>query len=127
MRESVRMADLWTFPAGTVGHSDSVKGYRVDCTDGSVGTVEWADYKPGESYLVVDVGDRRHHLVPAGTITAVDHAARSVTLSVTTENVRSTPPHDNPETAYVEATTTYVDQFERGMLGGGFVWPYVDE
>jgi hypothetical protein len=52
------MADLWTFPEGTVGHSDSVKGYRVDASDGTVGKVEWADYAPGESYLVVAVGTR---------------------------------------------------------------------
>jgi hypothetical protein len=57
------MADLWTFPEGTVGHSESVKGYRVDASDGTVGKVEWADYAPGESYLVVAVGHKQHHLV----------------------------------------------------------------
>jgi hypothetical protein len=121
------MADLWTFPEGTVGHSDSVKGYRVDCKDGTVGKVEWADYKPGESYLVVEVGHKRHHLVPAGAIAAVDHDAKSVTLTVTADEVRSTPQHEDAETAYVEATKDYVGQFDRGMIGGGFVWPYVDE
>ncbi|HEY2372375.1 MAG TPA: hypothetical protein VGH82_07485 [Gaiellaceae bacterium] len=121
------MADLWTFPEGSVGHSDSVKGYRVDCSDEAVGTVAWADYKPGESYLVVDVGDGRNHLVPAGTITAVDHGAGTVTLKVTATEVRSTPPHEDIETAYGDARSSYVGQFERGMLGGGFVWPYVDE
>jgi hypothetical protein len=121
------MGDRWTFPAGTVGHSDSVKGYRVDCSDGTVGEVAWADYKPGESYLVVDAGHGHHHLVPAGAISAVDHDAKTVTLTVTAEQVRSTPQHEDAETAYVEATTTYVGQFDRGMLGGGFAWPYVDE
>lgn len=121
------MPDLWTFPEGTVGHSDSVKGYRVECTDGNVGEVEWADYKPGESYLVVDVGNKRHHLVPAGAIAAVDHDAKTVTLKVTAQEVCSTPPHEDAETAYTEARTDYVGQFDRGMIGGGFVWPYVDE
>jgi hypothetical protein len=60
---------LWTFPAGSLDAHDSVKGYDVHCSDGGLGTVSWADYKPGESY---------------------------------------------------------VDQFEHGMLGGGFVWPYTD-
>jgi len=121
------MSDLWTFPEGTVGHSDSVKGYRVDCSDGTVGKVEWADYKPGESYLVVAVDHKRHHLVPAGAIAVVDHSGKSVTLSVTTDEVRSTPPHEDAETTYAEATKDYVGQFDRGMIGGGFVWPYVDE
>ena len=121
------MADLWTFPEGTVGHSDSVKGYRVDASDGTVGKVEWADYAPGESYLVVAVGHKQHHLVPAGAITAVDHAGKKVMLSVTADEVRSTPQHEDAETTYLEATKDYVGQFDRGMLGGGFVWPYVDE
>ena len=110
-----------------MGHSDSVKDYRVDCTDDTVGNVEWADYKPGESYLVVAVGHKRHHLVPAGAIAAVDHSGKTVTLTVTADEVRSTPQHEDPETAYVEATKDYVGQFDRGMIGGGFVWPYVDE
>jgi hypothetical protein len=121
------MGEQWTFPAGTVGHSDSVKGYRVDCTDGTVGEVAWADYKPGESYLVVAAGHGRHHLVPAGAIAEVDHGAKTLKLAVTTEQVRSTPHHEDAETAYVEATRDYVGQFDRGMIGGGFSWPYYDE
>jgi hypothetical protein len=121
------MADLWTFPEGTIGHSDSVKGYRVDCSDDTVGTVEWADYKPGESYLVVAVGHKRHHLVPAGAITAIDHDGKTVTLDVTAEEVCSTPQHEDAETTYAEATKDYVGQFDRGMIGGGSAWPYVDE
>jgi hypothetical protein len=121
------MADLWSFPEGAVGHSDSVKGYRVDCSDGAVGKVEWADYKPGESYLVVAVEHKRHHLVPAGAIAAIDHAGKTVTLNVTSDEVRSTPQHVDAETTYVEARKDYVGQFDRGMIGSGFVWPYVDE
>jgi hypothetical protein len=86
------MTDRWTFPAGTVEGSDSLKDYRVDDTDGHVGKVAWCDYAPGESYLIVNVGlGRRHHLVPAGAVAAVDHQATTVTLNVTTEEVRSTP------------------------------------
>jgi hypothetical protein len=125
--DNAAVTDLWTFPAGTVGHSDSVKGYRVECSDGSVGEVVWADYKPGESYLFVEAGHRRHHLVPAGAITAVDHAAKRLTLAVTAEELRSTPHHEDPETAYVEASTSYLDQFERGILGGRDAWPYLDD
>lgn len=121
------MTDLWTFPEGMVGHSDSVKGYRVDGSDGPVGKVAWADYAPGDSYLVVVVDHGRHHLVPAGAIAAVDHEARTVTLTVTADEVRSTPVHEDAQTTYAEATKDYVGQFDRGMLSGGAVWPYVDE
>jgi hypothetical protein len=116
----------WSFPAGSVGHSDSVKGYDVECTDGPVGTVSWADYKPGESYLVVTCSRHlRHtnHLVPAGAVARVDHAARTVRLTVSADQVRNTPEHDDPE---APPDWGMVDRFERGMLAGGFVWPYTD-
>ena len=54
----------WTFPEGSVGHDDSVKGYEVEATDGPVGTCSWASYKPGESYLVVSYGARPQRGAP---------------------------------------------------------------
>jgi hypothetical protein len=89
----------WTFPAGAVGHDESVKGYEVLATDGSAGTVSWADYKPGESYLVVSA---RHHLrevhyvIPAGLVRTVDHDAKTVQLGVTVEQAHSAPEHEDP-------------------------------
>jgi hypothetical protein len=118
--------DLWSFPEGAVGHSDSVKGYKVMASDGPVGEVSWADYKPGESYLVVSYHHHLghvHHVVPAGAVTSVDHDTRTCTLSVTCDEVKATPQHLDPETP---VDWDQVNQFERGMLGGGFVWPYTD-
>jgi hypothetical protein len=122
----IRRPSLWTFPDGAVGHDESVKGYRVEAIDGQVGTVSWADYAPGESYLVVSYRHRLrhvHHVVPAGAVRRVDHAGRSVVLGVSAAEVKATPRHEEPEAAI---DWGYVDQFERGMLGGGFVWPYTD-
>jgi hypothetical protein len=119
-------SDRWTFPAGAVGHDQSCKGYRVDASDGHLGAVSWASYAPGESYLVVTYRHHlreAHHVVPAGAVAGVDHAARTVTLTVTADEVKATPEHDGPE---APVDWGYVDQFERGMLGGGFVWPYTD-
>jgi len=118
--------NLWSFPEGAVGHDQSCKGYEVDGTDGPVGTVSWCDYAPGEAYLVVSYKHHlkeKHHVVPAGAVATVDHDAKTVTLKVTAEDVRSTPEHDEPEG---QVDWDQVNQFERGMLGGGFVWPYTD-
>ncbi len=123
------MSELWTFPQGTVGAHDSVKGYRVDGSDGHLGVVVWADYKPGDSYLVVRVEDRhRHadHLVPAGAITAIDHEARTVTLDAPVAEIRATATYEGgPEPAYVSARDWYEDQVDRGRAGG-VAWPYTD-
>ena len=116
--------ELWSFPEGAVGHADSVKGYDVVATDGHIGEVSWADYKPGESYLVVSYYHHLghvHHVVPAGAVVRVDHDARTVTLGVTVDEVKATPKHEDPETP---VDWDEVNQFERGMLGGGAVWPY---
>jgi hypothetical protein len=116
----------WTFPEGSVGHSDSVKGYDVEAKDGPVGTVSWANYKPGESYLVLTYRDGHHevhHVVPAGAVAEVDHERRTCTLKVTEAEVKATPTHVDPE---AELDWTMVQGFDRGMLGGGFVWPYTD-
>ena len=44
---------LWSFPAGMIGHDESVKDFEVEATDGHAGKVSRASYAPGESYLVV--------------------------------------------------------------------------
>ncbi len=116
----------WSFPEGSVGHDESVKGYAVEATDGQVGTVSWASYAPGESYMVVsyrDGHDDAHHVVPAGAVKLVDHGRRAVVLEVTAAEVKATPRHETPD---APVDWDQVNQFERGMLGGGAVWPYTD-
>jgi hypothetical protein len=116
----------WSFPAGAVGHDESVKGYTLEATDGPVGSVSWASYAPGESYLVVSYregGHEVHHVVPAGAVRRVDHTRRAVTLDVTAAEGKATPTHEEPE---APVDWAYVDQFDRGMLGGGGLWPYTD-
>jgi hypothetical protein len=116
----------WSFPAGSVGHDESVKGYDVEGTDGHVGSVSWASYAPGESYLVVsyrDGGHDTHHVVPAGAVRQVDHDRRTVTLGVAVAEVKATPTHEEPE---APVDWAYIDRFERGALGGAWGWPYTD-
>jgi hypothetical protein len=112
----------WSFPEGSVAHDQSVKDYAVEATDGRVGTCSWATYKPGESYLVVSYDDT-NHVVPAGAVKVVDHDRRAVTLNVTVSEVKATPTHEAPD---APVDWDVVHQFDRGMIGGGFVWPYTD-
>ena len=94
--------------------------------DGQVGTVSWASYAPGESYMVVSYRDGHsdaHHVVPAGAVKLVDHGRRAVVLEVTAAEVKATPRHETPDAA---VDWDQVNHFERGMLGGASVWPYTD-
>jgi hypothetical protein len=116
----------WSFPAGSVGHDESVKGYDVEATDGHVGSVSWASYAPGESYLVVSFHDGHHdvhHVVPAGAVQRVDHQHRTLTLGVTAARVKATPRHEAPD---APLDWSQVEEFERGMLAGSGLWPYTD-
>jgi hypothetical protein len=116
----------WSFPDGSVGHDESVKSYAVEARDGQVGSVSWASYAPGESYMVVsyrDGGHEVHHVVPAGAVELIDHKRRAVRLRATVAEVKATPTHEEPD---APVDWGYIDQFERGALGGGSVWPYTD-
>jgi hypothetical protein len=117
----------WSFPEGSVGHDESVKGYAVEATVGQVGTVSWASYAPGESYMVVSYRDGHedaHHVVPAAAVKLVDHGRQAVVLKVTAAEVKATPRHEAPD---APVDWEQVNRFERGMLGGSFAWPYTDD
>jgi hypothetical protein len=98
---------LWSFPAGMLGHDDSVKDFEVEATDGQAGRVSWASYAPGESYLVVSHRHHlreTHHVIPAGAVERVDSRERKVWLRLTRDQVEQAPEHHDPE-APLEAPT----------------------
>ena len=51
---------------------------------------------------------------------------QQVAFVLTADEVRASPIHEETEVDFGDSPSDYVDQFERGMLGGGFVWPYTD-
>jgi hypothetical protein len=108
----------WDFPAGAVNSDQSVKGYRADASDGHVGEVSWADYAPGESYLVVTRHPHlggKHHVVPAGIVLSVDHEKRVVRIDLTEEEFDKLPIHEEPSK---QIDWDYVNRFEIGALHG---------
>ena len=102
----------WTFPGGSVDPGQSVKGYAVEAAEGDVGTVLWATYRPGKSYLVVrhdEAPDGAHVIVPAGAVRLVDHERRVVTLHAAPAREQAAP---EPEGAQLDVL--------------GFAWLYTD-
>ena len=72
-------------------------GYHVEATDGSIGKVHEATHGLGVSHLVVDTGRwifGQRVLVPAGTVTHIDHTDRRVYLDRTKEQVRTAPDYE---------------------------------
>jgi hypothetical protein len=90
---------IWTFGAGLIDSGDSVKGFEVDAVDGPVGTVAWASYAPGESYLVVTGRHHlrpTHHVIPARAVAGVDTEERKLRLAFTKREVEQSPEHHDP-------------------------------
>ena len=85
----------WEFrpDAGWASDFDLI-GYHVEAADGSIGKVHEATHATGASHLVVDTGPwifGRRVLVPAGTVTHIDHTDRRIYLDRTKEQVSSAP------------------------------------
>ncbi len=88
----------WNFrpDAGWASEFDLI-GYHVEAADGSIGKVHEAPHATGDSYLVVDTGPwifGHRVLLPAGTVTHIDHTDRRVYVDRTKEQVKSAPEYD---------------------------------
>jgi hypothetical protein len=78
-------------------------GYHVLATDGAVGKVIECNHATDESYLVLKTGALmfgHRVMVPAGTVSHIDHAEEKVYLDRTKAQVNAGPDFD-PE-AYTE-------------------------
>ncbi|MEU4779437.1 PRC-barrel domain-containing protein [Micromonospora sp. NPDC023633] len=72
-------------------------GYRVEATDGRIGSVDEASDDTDARWLVVDTGPwifGHKVLLPAGTVTRVDHLDRTVHVDRTREQVKESPAFD---------------------------------
>ncbi|MFD2768385.1 PRC-barrel domain-containing protein [Micromonospora eburnea] len=75
-------------------------GYRVEATDGRIGSIDRASQDAGARYLVVDTGPwifGKRVLLPAGTVARVDHLERAVYVDRTRDQVKDSPAFDPEE------------------------------
>jgi hypothetical protein len=98
-------------PATEIGRSDTdydkatrraldVTGYKVEATNGRIGSVDETNNEVGTACLVVDTGPwifGRKVLLPAGTVQRVDHDERKVYVDRTKEQIKESPEY-NPDT-----------------------------
>ncbi|QKW23921.1 PRC-barrel domain containing protein [Kitasatospora sp. NA04385] len=89
---------LWGYQEaeGYAAGSD-LTGYRVEATDGHIGKVDKHTEDVDAAYIVVDTGPwifGREVLLPAGTITRVDHDEQTVFVDRSKDEVKNSPARD---------------------------------
>ena len=106
--------------AGWSAEHDIV-GSHVEATDGKIGKIDESSHALDESYLVVDTGPwifGTKVLIPAGTVTSVDHEDRRVYVDRTKEQIKLSPEFN--EDAYAKPDyRTEVGQYYGRTYGGG--------
>jgi hypothetical protein len=119
--------DPWNYrpDAGWTAEQEIV-GYHVEATDGGIGKVAATSHAMDESYVVVDTGPwifGRKVLLPAGTVTRIDHEDRTVYLDQTKEQIKSSPDYDPDmwgEPGYRDKIGGHYSHSYDSSYGGGF-------
>jgi hypothetical protein len=90
--------DAWNFrpDAGWETAYDPT-GYHIEATDGGIGKVDEVSQAMDQSFLVVDTGPwifGKKVVLPAGTVTRIDHADRKVYVDRTKDQIKACPEFD---------------------------------
>ncbi|WP_030812166.1 hypothetical protein [Streptomyces sp. NRRL F-2799] len=90
--------NIWSY-GPTAGHTPDadLSGYKVEALDGHIGKVDKHSNDVGEQYIVVDTGVwifGKEVLLPAGTITGIDHEERTLHVARTKDQIKDAPEFD---------------------------------
>ncbi|MEU8591174.1 PRC-barrel domain-containing protein [Streptomyces sp. NPDC048664] len=110
---------IWNY-APTAGHTPDtdLTGYKVEAMDGHIGKVDQHSNDVGSQYIVVDTGVwifGKEVLLPAGTVTAVDHDDRTIRVARSKEQIKNAPEFDKDKHL---GDPSYRDQIS-GHYGSG--------
>jgi hypothetical protein len=108
------MSKLWTYREGMITNGDDVVGYDVEAIDGSIGKVDESSVDTDKAHVVVDTGwwiFGKKRLIPAGTITAVDHVDRRVAVQMTKDQIKNAPDLDEAMSLATEDRRVYDEYY----------------
>ena len=91
------MSNMWDYRDSTWTEGHDLVGYDVEATDGSIGKIDKATDDTSTAYLVVDTGPwifGKKRLIPAGTVTSVDHDGQNVYVAMTKDQIKGAPDYD---------------------------------
>jgi hypothetical protein len=112
------LVELWTFRPESLPTGGDLVGYSVEARDGGIGKIDETTGDAGASYVVVDTGPwifGKKVMLPAGTITQVDHGDKVVHVARTKDEIKAAPELD---------TSSYDDYRRRlGDYYAGFEAP----
>jgi hypothetical protein len=108
------MEDLWKYRDGTWSEGDTVVGYDVEASDGSIGKVDDATAETDRGHVVVDTGPwifGTKRLIPAGLVHEVDHDRGLLRVALSKDQVRSAPDFEEmSDDVHTELTDYYGQQ-----------------
>lgn len=120
------MRHPWRFPEDVDVAGGDLVGYRVEATDGGIGTVDSWAVEVDASHLVVDTGPwifGHRVMVPAGTVSHIDHADRRVYLDRTREQIKEAPGFDPSRECRDEIASYYAGTYGVPDAAGGIFPP----
>lgn len=88
---------VWSYLDDDWLRESDLVGYGVEAMDGRIGTVDEASTEASGSWMVVDTGFwimGKRRLIPAGTVSGVDHGSRLVMVNMTKEQIKAAPDYD---------------------------------
>jgi hypothetical protein len=90
--------DIWGYSAESqYTPGTNLTGYKVEATDGHIGKVDAATYDDGSAYIVVNTTPwliGKHVMLPAGTITRIDHNEQTIYIDRTKDQIKDAPEYD---------------------------------
>lgn len=90
--------NIWSYGAASGYQADAdLTGYKVDASDGHIGKVDKHSADVGAAYVVVDTGVwifGKSVLLPAGTVSSIDHDAKVVHVARTKDEIKDSPEFD---------------------------------
>ena len=116
--------DIWTVRDTTLTTSikpDTLLGYEVEATDGSIGKIDDKTLDAGFGTLIVDTGPwifGRKVMLPIGVIQSADHDEQKVFVNRTKDEIKNAPEFDES----LIGDETYRNQLGTYYGPGGAGW-----
>ena len=116
--------DIWTVRDTTLATSinpDTLVGYDVEATDGSIGKIDDKTLDAGPGTLIVDTGPwifGKKVMLPIGVIRSADHDEQKVFVNRTKDEIKNAPEFDES----LIGDETYRSQLGTYYGPGGAGW-----